>query len=330
MKYDIITFGSAISDTFLMIKKETYRISKKTFSKEKALCFPLGSKIFIEELQIFTGGGGTNTACTFSRQGLKTAYCGKIGKDKQGEAIIDDLNNFGVDTSFLKIDKNHLTAHSIILSLPQVDRTILIYRGACHFLKKQEIPFNAIKQTKWFYLAPLSEESAQIFELLVKFAKQNNIKIAVNPGNDQINLDKKILKPILSQIDILILNLKESKLLSRVNSNDEKEIIKRLYNLFNGILVITKGKHGSVVCDGKYIYQAGTPSILPLEKTGAGDAFGSGFLSGLLEKKGIEYAIQKATANAVSCIQQVGAKNGLLKRGQWGKWPRVFVNKSLK
>jgi len=68
---------------------------------------------------------------------------------------------------------------------------------------------------------------------------------------------------------------------------------------------------------------------LPFEKTGAGDAFGSGFLSGLLQKNDIEYAIQLATANATSCIQKIGAKNGLLKKDEWGSWPKVKVRKRL-
>ncbi|PIZ01246.1 hypothetical protein COY61_00230 [bacterium (Candidatus Gribaldobacteria) CG_4_10_14_0_8_um_filter_33_9] len=327
--YDIITFGSATRDTFLRIKKNTFRILEEEFFSGKALCFPLGSKIFIEDIYVSSGGGGTNTACTFTNQGFKTAYCGIVGDDKRGEAIFEDLKKFKVDTVFVKKDKKHLTAYSIILSLPQEDRTVLIYRGACHFMKKEDIFFDRLKKTKWFYLAPLSEESAQFFGTLVKFAKENNIKVACNPGNTQLNLEPEILKPILAQIDILILNEEEASLLSGIKKEKEKEIVEKLFNLFKGILVITKDKKGSVVSNGKYIYSAGAPFVLPLEKTGAGDAFGSGFLSGLLQRNDIEYAIQLATANATGCIQKIGAKNGLLKKGEWGKWPRVKVKKNL-
>ncbi|MCD6500462.1 carbohydrate kinase family protein [bacterium] len=326
MNYDIITFGSGTRDTFLRLKEGNYRILGEGESVGgQSLCFPLGSKIFIEDLQVSTGGGATNTACTFSNQGLRVAVCTKVGDDKGGEAVIEELKKFKVDTRFIKKDKQYLTAFSAILSFGR-ERTILIYRGACHFLEEKDIPFNKLK-TKWFYLAPLSEKSAQIFGPLVKFAVKKGIKIAVNPGNSQINLGQKILKPILGQIDILILNKKEASLLSGIEKEQEMDIIRKLKGWIKGILVITKGKEGSVVCDGKYIYKAKTPSVLPLEKTGAGDAYGSGFLSGLLEKNDIKYAIQLATANATSCIQKIGAKNGLLKKGQWGKWPKVKVEK---
>ena len=93
--------------------------------------------------------------------------------------------------------------------------------------------------------------------------------------------------------------------------------------------MITKGKQGSIVSDGEYIFEAGIPPVLAKEATGAGDAYGSGFLSGLLKKNSIEYAIELATANSTSCTQKIGAKNGLLEENKWGSWPKVKVNKKL-
>jgi sugar/nucleoside kinase (ribokinase family) len=64
-----------------------------------------------------------------------------------------------------------------------------------------------------------------------------------------------------------------------------------------------------------------------VDRTGAGDAFGSGFVTGYIEKKNIADAIQLGTANATACLQQLGATNGLLKKGDWGKWGKVKVIK---
>ena len=66
--YDIVTFGSATRDSFLRLKRENYRILEEREAQEgKSLCFPLGAKIFIENLQVASGGGATNTAATFPR-----------------------------------------------------------------------------------------------------------------------------------------------------------------------------------------------------------------------------------------------------------------------
>lgn len=328
--FDIITFGSATIDTFLKLSDKDYRILKESrFSSGKALCLPLGSKILIDDLEISSGGGGTNTACTFSKQGFKVNYIGKVGNDKRGEELIEELKKNKIGTQFVKKDKNYPTAFSLILSSSIGERTALIYRGACHFMEKNDIPWEKIKKTKWFYLGPLSGKSSQVFASLVKFAKKNNIKIAANLGNSQINLGQRVLKPILSQLDILILNREEASLLTKILPKNEKEMIKKLSLLTKGIIVVTRGKEGSIVSDGKYIFEAGIPQISAVEATGAGDAYGSGFLSGLLKKNNIEYAIQLATANSTSCTQKIGAKNGLLKKGKLGIWPWVKVRKKL-
>ncbi len=326
--YDIITFGSATQDNFLRLKKDGYRVlDTNRFLTNQGLCFSLGSKIFIEDLNIFSGGGGTNTAATFARQGFRVAYVGKVGDDKMGESTIEELKGLGVNTSFVKKEPNYRTAYSVILSSPHGERTILIYRGACHFMTKEEVSWGKIKKTKWFYLAPLSEKLAELFGPLVDFAKENNIEVAANPGNTQIKLGEEVLKPILSKINVLFLNEEEASLLTKIPFKQEEEVIKQLSSFCPGIIVITKGKDGSVVFDGKHVFRAGVQDVPVVDKAGAGDAFGSGFLSGLLLKNDIEYAIQLATANAAGCVQETGTKNGLLSEKDLADLPRVLVEK---
>lgn len=299
------------------------------FPTGEGLCFSLGSKIFIDDLQVESGGGGTNTACAFSNQGFKVGYAGMVGDDKRGEAVLEDLKKFKVDVSFIKKNKACPTAYSAVLSLPQRERTILLFRGACHFLGEKDIPWQKLKNVKWFYLAPLSGKSSEVFLPIVEFANKNNIKVAVNPGSSQLRMAETVLGPALKKIDVLILNKEEASFLTKISPDNEEGIIRKLRSFSKAIVVITLGKKGSLVSDKEYLYRAPAPNVLPVEKTGAGDAYGSGFVSGLLQKNNLKYAIQLATANATSCIQKVGAKNGLLKKGQWGKWPKVEVTKRL-
>ena len=328
--FDIITFGSATHDIFLRLNKNSYQIVKsKTRFQRESICFNYGSKIFIEKFDSASGGGGTNTAVSFTKQGFRTAFCGKVGKEKLGKYIIQEINEAGVDTKFVKVDKKYKTANSIVLSSAESgERTIFLYRGACHFMKKSEIPFNEIRKTKWFYIAPLSVKSAAIFAPLVNFAKKNKIRLAVNPGNTQLKLGVKKLKPILSKVDILFLNQEEASFLTKISLKKEEEIIEKLLSLVkNGIVVITKGKDGSVVSDGKNIFRAKSIPVSVYEKTGAGDAFASGFLGGLLRKNNIEYAIAFGTANATSCIKKIGAKNGLLKSAKKSSLQKLKVKR---
>ena len=136
--FDIITFGSATHDIFLELSEDKKLVVSD--SSGKSFCLPLGGKILVDEMQSFSGGGGTNVACGLAGLGLKVAYCGKIGKDAFGALALSDLKNFGVDKSLCLKDKDIPTAVSYILSCEK-DRTILIYKGACHFLLKSELNF---------------------------------------------------------------------------------------------------------------------------------------------------------------------------------------------
>ena len=90
--YDVVTFGSATWDLFLDL--EDFKVLKNDdFLTGEGLCFNLGSKVRIEEIDFFAGGGGTNTAVTFANQGLSVAYCGSVGKDFAGREIAEILES---------------------------------------------------------------------------------------------------------------------------------------------------------------------------------------------------------------------------------------------
>lgn len=314
--FDVITFGSATGDVFLKLNRGNFKVLRdKAFGGNKGLCFSMGSKFLVDDTTVFSGGGGTNTACTFGNQGFKTAYVGGIGEDIMGDMVLQDLKAHKVSTVFLQRNKKKKTALSVVLSSNN-ERTILIYKGACHFLAPADIPFTKLKRAKWFYIAPLYDKSADLLPQIIRFARENKIAVAFNPSRQHLKSGREFLKPMLAHVDALIINNREAMLLTHATLERELEMIKELRYICPGIIVITKGRGGVVVCDGMNIFKLEASNVQVVEKTGAGDAFGSAFIAGLLQKNDIEYAIRLAIANAESCIQKVGAKNGLLKKEQ--------------
>jgi len=302
-KFDIITFGSASEDIFIT--------SKDFFQRN--LCFPVGEKIEIDKILIKTGGGGTNTAATFSLQGFKTAYCGCVGKDYAGFLVLMDLKRFGICADFVETFENKTTNHSVILSEKEKGRVILVYRDASRYLP-QNFDLEKLK-SKWYYLAPLSGQFAKNTLKIIKFAKKNKIRVAINPSKEQIVILKNKIEKWIGLVDVLIVNENEAKLLfGRYRS--EKSLFKKLKREIRGYLIITKGKKGSVVFDGKNIFQAGIVKTKVEDRTGAGDAYGAGFVAGLIKTNDPIFAIQLATANSAACLKQWGAKEGLLKKNQ--------------
>lgn len=322
--YEIITFGSATKDIFLKAR-EFQLLKNKKFITGKGVCFNLGSKIDINEIFFSSGGGGTNSAATFANQGFKVAYCGSVGNDLAGQEIIEQLNNFGVDTKFITKSQNKPTNHSIVLTGVGDERTILVYRGASEDLKKENIPWDDL-QTKWIYIAPLSGELCHMFEDIIDFSVRNKIRIALNPGACQLALPGKVLRRALSKVDILLLNQEEASILTKIAYSKEKEIFKKLDQICPGIAIMTKGEKGVTISDGRYLYRAVGKKIKSGDKTGAGDAFGSGFVAGFIQSNGdVEFATQLGFGNGVACLKHFGAKTGLLKKGE--KFVKVKITK---
>lgn len=260
-----------------------------------------------------------------------------IGNDIPGQEIIKELKKLKVDTRFVvKTDKKQ-TNHSIVILSESQDRTILAYRGAAELLDEKTIPWKKLK-TKWIYLAPLSGllcdpaqrgqdplSGSTIFEDIVDFAKKNNIKIAINPGLAQLSLPRFV--EIAAKIDVLFLNQEEASFLTKIPFAEEEAIFKKIDEFFPNIVVMTKGSAGVLVSDGKSQYSAKPNSDrVVVDTTGAGDSFASGFLSEFMRTFDIEKSIQLGMANSEGCLSEVGAKHGLLKKGQAFK--KVEVMKS--
>jgi len=305
--YDTITVGSATFDVFVNTKSELIKI-KTSSSEDDLIAYPSGSKILIKELRFTTGGGGTNTAVSLARLGHKTAYLGSLGNDENGKKILDLLKKEKID--FIGVLSKEITGYSIILDSIEHDRTILTYKGANDKLRFSDINLKKLK-TKWFYFSSMISESFKTLEKLAEFAEKNNIKIAFNPSTYLAKKGKNYLKKILTRTTILVLNNEEASLL--VGKNNIKIMLKKLCELGPRIAVITNGKKEINAYDGKNIYTMIPNKIKVVESTGAGDAFASSFLSGMIKKSNIEFALKLGLVNSESVIQHSGAKNKLLK-----------------
>ena len=191
-----------------------------------------------------------------------------------------------------------------------------MFKGASDYLKWNDVPKKQLK-TKWIYMATMLGESSNTCKKITAYAKKNNIKLLFNPSTYLAEKGKNYLRPILSCANILILNKKEAKLLLKTKTDNIKKILEALLNLGLGIVVVTEGKKGVHAYDGKIIYFIEAPKVKRVvSTTGAGDAFASGFLAGIIKKQDVEHALKIGNANAGSVIQYYGTKNKLLSYAQ--------------
>ena len=144
---------------------------------------------------------------------------------------------------------------------------------------------------------------------VVEHAKENDIKIAFNPGTLELENPEE-LKKLLPDISILALNKDEMQLLF-----DGETIEELALNAAQvvGIAVVTDGPKGEAASDGTKICTGGMYEDVPVvDRLGAGDAFASGFTSAIIHGRSLEDAITLGSANSTSVVQQIGAKPGIL------------------
>lgn len=298
--FDVISIGSSTVDIFVKSKDFIY--------DKKLLSLKASSKNEIYESLFCSGGGASNSAVSFSRLGLKSACISLVGQDYLSNYIYQDLQKNNVYDKFIAIDKTNDTDFSVVLVAPDGTRSILTARGQSSLQEKQ-IKWSQIKKCNWFYISSL-EGNIDLLEKIIGFAKENKIKIALNPGKREIKQSKKLLS-LLKFVDFLSLNQEETEMLLNLSSNDS-HFFDQVHALKVPIVTITNGRQGAfVLFDQKHFFSPSAQTN-PVDETGAGDSFGSAFVSALIYKKTPQEALYWAITNSASVVSYLGSKPGLL------------------
>ena len=85
-------------------------------------------------------------------------------------------------------------------------------------------------------------------------------------------------------------------------------------------VVITDGPAGAYSHDGGKYWYMPTMEAPVVERTGAGDAFGSGFMGAMLTGKPVEECLKWGACNSASVLGYVGPQAGLLTIEKMGEW----------
>jgi sugar/nucleoside kinase (ribokinase family) len=308
--YDVITIGSATRDIF--VKSAELDIHHKAHKKTPLEgCFPLGAKIELDDLVFETGGGATNAAVTFGRLGHRAAVLAAVGNDASGREIASVLRAEKVSASLLQVSRKLRTGSSVILLADGGERTVLVYRGAAEKLDPAKIPWRSLS-AHWFYISSIGGDLHLMADIL-DHAERRGVKVAWNPGSKEIRHGLAELKPLIRKTDLFNLNKEEAAHLVGTKPAQLAKTVSALRALPRRALVITDGLAGAYAAEGTDIWHCGTIDVPRINVTGAGDAFGSGIVAGLMRRDDIRYGLAVGTCNATSIVQQMGAKKGIIR-----------------
>lgn len=313
-KPDLLSIGDASIDVFITpTESETLC---RVDSKKCLICFSYGDKIPVSNLEISIGGNAANNATGAKRLGINSAVVLTLGDDDIGNKIIEKLKGEGVDTTYVIQQPSTNSNYSTIVSYSG-ERTILSYKAPRSYEFPVQLPV-----APWVYLTSMADSFRPFYNHLVGWLNKNSdVKLVFNPGSRQLRAGVDSLKDVLARSHIVYVNKKEAETLTGMKeTQDMKELLKALSALGPKVPIITNGSDGSFAYDGTRFVKAGVLPVDAYERTGAGDAFGSGCLSALVKGKSLEEALLWGTLNSASVIGYIGSQRGLLKESEMAQW----------
>lgn len=274
----------------------------------------LGDKIYVNKVDFMTGGGASNASVTFSRGGQKSYFMGLIGCDPAASACLASFAEENVNTKYISYTKRYNTDYSTLLLAPSGERTILTYRGCGAHLKPKYFDLSKVDDhIDWIYMTSLVGHF-DIYMPLVEEAHRRGIKIAFNPGGAELSQPDK-LKELLPYIEILSMNKEEAQ---KIVPGETIEDLLRQLRKYCPVVIITDGVNGAIATNRQQTIWAGLyhANEKPVDRTGAGDSFCSGFTLKYALGKGLREAIYFASANSASVVTKIGSKPGIMRVGE--------------
>jgi sugar/nucleoside kinase (ribokinase family) len=323
--FDLLSIGDASYDVFLS-PSESESLCQLN-NKESLICFNYGGKIPVKQMEFTLGGNAANNAVGTKRLGIATTSVITLGTDEVAEQIVKHLEKEGVDTTFVTTQPSTLSNYSVIITYSG-ERTIFTYKSPMSYLFPVKLP-----PTAWIYLTSMGESFRPFYNHLLEFLKVNpQIKLAYNPGSRQLRAGTKEIADMIARTQVLFVNREEAQGLTGMGDSHgtEKELLQGLVKLGVKNPLVTDGNNGAFVFDGEKYLKCGVLPVDAYERTGAGDAFGSGCLSALIKGKTFTEALVWGTVNSASVIGYTGAQRGLLTEVDMLHWLERAASSGVK
>ena len=262
------------------------------------------------QAHISTHGGGTggNVATWLGSKKVPVFLVTRVGKDTAGDALIRELDSFGVEHNAEAIEGIHT---GVVISLVDSngERTMFPDSGANAGLSLKDLPSLAEISVAYIsgysFLNPTSRPG--VIEM-AKVINKHAIPIIFDPASiGSMNFrGKEGLDEMLQLTDVMILNRSEAEFLSGVTGVDRAltELLKKV-----PCVVIKTGADGAIAQsrDGNVLSIPAHPADVK-DTTGAGDAFAAGFIASWMKSRDLSTALTNATQYAAECVAIIGAR----------------------
>lgn len=260
-----------------------------------------GETVIAHSFQKFTGGKGFNQACTARQIIPETQFIAVIGKDSDGDRIVEKLARLNFKKKFLTHQTKSPTGAAYIQVDHNGENSIVVHSGANFELNLQTVSAfeNQFKPGDYAVLQGELKSENQLE--IIDWLKLKNVKIILNQA-PFFPMDKKFY----SGLNTLIVNETEcNAILDQFNLTSD-DSLPGFLNINQ--VVKTLGKKGAVILSFNDPVSISVPKTKAIDTTGAGDAFVGAYAAFLFMGKTVTDAVKSATKIATFSVTIPGAQ----------------------
>jgi sugar/nucleoside kinase (ribokinase family) len=301
-------------------------------------------KLMDHKKSISAGGSVANTIHGLGKLGASCGYIGVVGEDELGGYFVKDMINAGVDPHMIHSRKP--TGFAVALISPDSERTFATFLGAAIELSadhmgvgsqqsaagskviasetKQQHPASSIqhpasgifKKYDYFHVEGYLVQNHDLIEAAAKLAKEAGLMVSIDMASyNVVEGNKEFLYSVVEKyVDIVFANEDEAKAFAGTEPEEALEYISKRCK----IAVVKTGNKGSMIKSGDLIIPVGIIPVKPVDTTGAGDLYASGFLYGLANDKPLVECGRLGALLAGNVIEVIGSKM------EEERWVRIF------
>lgn len=283
----------------------------------------------VESWTPYPGGAPANVACALVKLGTPAGFIGAVGEDEPGNALVNLLDEVGVDTTGVQRHDAPTRQVYVVRDL-KGDRNFAGFgeydtaEFADTHLKAEQLPQSLFQGADFLVLGTLEAaypESERAIKRALELAEQFDIKILLDINwrpvfwsDPEIAAQK--IRELFKQVDFIKLAKEEAEWL--FDTSDPGAINYRL-NTVEGVLV-TDGENGSAYCLGENEGKLPAFSIPVIDTTGAGDSFVAGFVHQICQQ-GITNLKNPETAKKIVTYASAAGALTTLKPGAIASQP---------
>ncbi|WP_069999347.1 sugar kinase [Cellulosilyticum sp. I15G10I2] len=287
----------------------------------------------VDDFQATYGGGEANVAVSLANFGLDARFVTKLPKHDIGQAAVNDLRRYGVDTSKITRGGERVGIYFLEKGASQRASSVIYDRAHSAIADATTADFNwdeIFEDTEWFHFTgitpALGDNVTAICLEACKAAKAKGITVSCD-----LNFRKKlwttekagqVMGTLMEYVDVCIANEEDAEKVFGIKAEGTditggalshegyKDVAKKLANKFGfkhvaitlrGSISASDNNWAAMLYDGNDYYFSKEYLVRIVDRVGGGDSFGAGLIYSLLNNYKAQDAIEFAVA--ASCLK---------------------------